>query len=129
MGKESHVALKAFVKGNLKTSDNYREILIICSCFLDGEVVAHAGTFLRQEYSSGAFSIKYYDPNENHLYEKGDHKIDYPRLFSRFGLITVYSLQGRQVEIKEKKKIDNKMTRIMTGKISAKIVKDVKERE
>ena len=65
---------------------------------------------------NGKVRIKYYDPNENHFFEKGDHPIDYQRLFSRYGIITVLALKGRPLaNNKEEEKIRNKMTRIMTG--------------
>ena len=61
--------------------------------------------------------IKYYDPNENHFFERGDYKIDYKKLFSRFELITIYALKGRPVRDEEERdRINNKMARIMTGK-------------
>ena len=64
--------------------------------------------------------IKYYDPNENHFFEKRDHKIDYKKLFSRFELITIYALKGRPVRDEEERgRINNKMARIMTGKVQA----------
>jgi hypothetical protein len=96
--------------------NKYREIVVSCSCFVDGEVLSHAGTFLRQDFANGKVSIKYYDPNENHFFEKGDYPINYERLFKRYGLITVLALRGRPVKnAAEETKINNKMTRIMTG--------------
>jgi hypothetical protein len=35
-GKESQSCLKKFVKDNLKASNTFKEILILCSCFLNG---------------------------------------------------------------------------------------------
>jgi hypothetical protein len=56
-------------------------------------VIGHAGTFLRQETPEGELSLlKYYDPNENHFFEKGDHKIDYKKSFDRYSVITVHIL-------------------------------------
>ena len=63
---------------------------------LGKEVIGHAGTFLRQETPEGELSLlKYYDPNENHFFEKGDHKIDYKKSFDRYSVITAHILQGR----------------------------------
>ena len=71
--------------------------------------------------------IKYYDPNENHFFERGDHKIDYKKLFSRFELITIYALKGRPVvNDEERDRINNKMARIMTGKTQAQFVKTMR---
>jgi len=104
------------VKENLIENMKYREIVVSCSCFVDGEVLSHAGTFLRQDYANGKVSIKYYDPNENHFFEKGDYPIDYERLFKRYGIITVLALRGRPVKnAADETKINNKMRRIMTG--------------
>jgi len=91
----------------------------MCTCHLNMEVVAHAGTFLRQENSDGdLILLKYYDPNENHFFERGDYPIDYKKLFDRFSLITVHALDGRPVkDAAEETKINNKMGRIMTGNI------------
>jgi len=118
-GTESYALLKQFVKENLIKSRKFREILIICNCYLNMEVVAHAGTFLRQENSDGdLILLKYYDPNENHFFERGDYPIDYKKLFDRFSLITVHALDGRPVKsAAEETKINNKMGRIMTGNI------------
>ncbi len=81
-------------------------------------MVGHAGTFLRQENSEGELlKIKYYDPNENHFFETGEHPINYKKLFDRYKLITVYYLHSRPVAKGEEEKIKNKMNRIMTGEI------------
>ena len=67
--------------------------------------------------------IKYYDPYESHFFERGDHTIDYRDLFKRFGLITVYALKGRPVvNDEERDRINNKMARIMTGKVQTNYV-------
>jgi hypothetical protein len=67
---------------------------------------------------NGKVRIKYYDPNENHFFDKVDHPIDYQRLFSRYGIITVLALRGRPVKnAAEETRINNKMNRIMTGNI------------
>ena len=100
----------------LTTTNTYMEVLVLCTCFLNYEVVSHAGTFLRQESSNGKVLIKYYDPNENHFFERGGHRIDYQDFFKRFEIITVYALQGRHVVDEERDRINNKMARIMTGK-------------
>ena len=96
-GIESFTYLKRFVDDHLIANNTFGEILILCSCFLNFEVVSHAGTFLRQVDAKGQVSVKYYDPNENHFFEKGDHRLDYKDLFSRFELITIYALDGRPV--------------------------------
>lgn len=115
-GEDAYESLKQFVKDNLLENNKYREIVVSCSCFVDGEVLSHAGTFLKQETSNGKISIKYYDPNENHFFEKGDYPINYERLFKRYGLITVLALRGRPVKnTAEETRINNKMGRIMTG--------------
>ena len=115
--KECYAALKAFVKDNLETSKTHKEIMVLCTQIQDGNrIVSHAGTFLRQESATGFVTIKYYDPNENHFFERGDYKIDYKRLFERFEIVTVYALHGRLVEDPdEEERINNKMARIMTG--------------
>jgi hypothetical protein len=41
--------------------------------------------------------------------------MNYQTLFQRFKLITIYALQGRQVDIQEEQKITHKMTYVMTG--------------
>jgi hypothetical protein len=91
-------------------------------------VVGHAGTFLRQENSEGELlKIKYYDPNENHFFERGGHKIDYQKLFDRYIIITVCYLHGRPVADKtEEVKIRNKMKRIMLGEDNSDYVKAIK---
>jgi hypothetical protein len=115
-GEDAYESIKQFVKDNLLENKKYREIVVSCSCFVDGEVLSHAGTFLRQETANGKVTIKYYDPNENHFFEKGDYPINYERLFKRYGLITVLALRGRPVKnAGEEEKIRTKMTRIMTG--------------
>ena len=96
-GIESFTYLKRFVDDHLIANNTFGEILILCSCFLNFEVVSHAGTFLRQVDAKGQVSVKYYDPNENHFFEKGDHRLDYKDQFSRFELITIYALDGRPV--------------------------------
>jgi hypothetical protein len=118
-GKECYAALKAFVKANLETSSTHREIMVLCTQIQDGNrIVSHAGTFLRQESATGFVTIKYYDPNENHFFERGDYKIDYKKLFLRFESITVYALHGRLViDPEEEDRINSKMARIMTGSI------------
>jgi hypothetical protein len=70
--------------------------------------------------------IKYYDPNENHFFERGGHRIDYQGFFKRFEIITVYALQGRPVVDEEREKINSKMARIMTGKVQANYLKKAK---
>jgi hypothetical protein len=73
---------------------------------------------LSQDFANGKVSIKYYDPNENHFFEKGDYPINYERLFKRYGLITVLALRGRPIKnVAEETKINNKMRRIMAGNI------------
>jgi hypothetical protein len=58
----------------------------------------------------------FYDPYENHMYEKGGHKIDFKRIFSRFEVITICILKDRPLKNEaEREKINNKMTYIMTG--------------
>lgn len=94
-GKESYAALKDFVKKNMKNSDKFREILILCSLVeTDGSVVSHAGTFLRQQSGTGFVTIKFYDPLENDFYERGGKRLDYHKQFSRFDRIKVHTLQG-----------------------------------
>jgi hypothetical protein len=74
--------------------------------------------------ATGFVTIKYYDPNENHFFERGDHKIDYRKLFERFEIISVYALHGRLVEDPdEEERINNKMVRIMTGRIQPDLIK------
>jgi hypothetical protein len=77
------------------------------------EVLSHAGTFLRQEHSNGEFkTIKYYDPNENHFFERGGHPINYQKLFGRYKIITILALKGRPFKnAAEKDYINNKMTK------------------
>ena len=108
---------------NLTTNNTFREVLVLCTCFLNHQVVSHAGTFLRQEDKKGKVLIKYYDPNENHFFERGGHRIDYQDFFKRFEIITVYALQGRPVlNEEERDRINNKMARIMTGKVQTNYV-------
>ena len=106
-------------------TNTYREIVVSCTCFVGKKVLSHAGTFLRQENSKGELSaLKFYDPNENHFFERGEHSIDYRRLFSRYGLITVLALRGRPVKNDaEKEFIFNTMTRIMTEKDNSEYIK------
>ena len=104
---------------NLTTNNTFREVLVLCTCILNYKVVSHAGTFLRQEDKKGKVLIKYYDPNENHFFERGGHRIDYQGFFKRFEIITVYALQGRPVVDEERERINSKMARIMTGKVQA----------
>ena len=109
---------------NLTTNNTFREVLVLCTCILNYQVVSHAGTFLRQEDKKGKVLIKYYDPNENHFFERGGHRIDYRKLFSRFELITIYALKGRPVrDEEERERINSKMARIMTGKVQAQFLK------
>jgi hypothetical protein len=117
-GKECYAALKAFVKDNLETSNTYIQIMILCTQIQDhSKIFSHAGTFLRQESATGFVTIKYYDPNENHFFERGDHKIDFKKLFKRFETISVYALHGRLAEDPdEEERINYKMTCIMTEK-------------
>ena len=75
--KEPYAHLKTFVEENLMVGEAFNQILMISSYVENGVVVSHAGTFLRQVESKGKVSIKFYDPNENHLFERGGHKIDY----------------------------------------------------
>ena len=87
------------------------------SCLLNQKPVSHTGTFLRQELANGKVKIIYYDPNENHMFEKGDHWLDYKKIFGRFQLITIYELKGRPFKnAAEKELINDKMKLIMTGK-------------
>jgi hypothetical protein len=113
-GDEAYASLKTFIKQNLKDTFNFGEVLIICGCILNGKVVSHAGTFFRQMVN-GLPAIKYFDSNENFLFEKGGPPMNYQTLFQKFKLITIYSLQGRQVDIQEEQKIYHKMTYVMTG--------------
>jgi hypothetical protein len=77
--------------------------------------------------ATGFVTIKYYDPNENHFFERGDHKIDYRKLFERFEIISVYALHGRLVEDPdEEDRINNKIRRIMTGEIQIEFIKSYK---
>ncbi len=64
---------------------------------------------------NGLPAIKYFDSNENFLFEKGGPPMNYQTLFQKFKLITIYTLQGRQVENEEVQKITHKMTYVMTG--------------
>jgi hypothetical protein len=116
------------VKNKLETSNSYREIMILCTQIQDHiKIVSHAGTFLRQESATGFVTIKYYDPNENNFFERGDHKIDYRKLFERFEIISVYALHGRLVEDPdEEERINNKMRRIMTGVIQGEFINSYK---
>jgi hypothetical protein len=91
-GTEAFALLKQFFEDNLINENKYREILVMMSCVVDLKPVSHSGTFFCQETSDGKVYLKYYDPYENHLFEKGGHKIDYKKLFSRFELITVHAL-------------------------------------
>jgi hypothetical protein len=61
-GEDAYESLKQFVKDNLLENKKYREIVVSSSCFVNGEVLSHAGTFLRQETSNEKISIKYYKP-------------------------------------------------------------------
>lgn len=80
----------------MQDSDKLQEILITCSLVkTDGEVVSHAGTFLRQKLGSGFVTIRYYDPIENHFFERGGHRIKYQEFFDRYDLIIVNALKGR----------------------------------
>jgi hypothetical protein len=61
-GEDAYESLKQFVKDNLLENKKYREIIVSSSCFVNGEVLSHAGIFLRQETSNEKISIKYYKP-------------------------------------------------------------------
>ena len=51
------------------------------------------------------------------MFEKGDHWLDYKKIFGRFQLITIYQLKGRPFNnAAEKELINDKMKLIMTGK-------------
>ena len=77
-------------------SNTYREIIVTCSLVQpDGSIVSHAGTLLREQRGSGFVTIRYYDPIENHFYERGGQPLDYPGIFGRFQHIMVHALQGR----------------------------------
>jgi hypothetical protein len=78
---------------------------------------------------NGLPAIKYFDSNENSLFEKGGPRMNYQTLFHKFKLITIYALQGRQVDIEEEQKITHKMTYVMTGVRTAEYDAYVKERE
>ena len=106
-------------------TNKYMQVLVLCNQHFDKEVVGHAGTFLRQENSEGELlMIKYYDPNENQFFEKGEYPIDYKKLFDRYSLITVYYLHGRPVANKaEETRINNKMKRIMLGEDISNFIK------
>ena len=116
-GKDSYPEIKQFVEDNLLKTETYREILVTCSCLFNEDVASHAGTFLRQELANGKVKVIYYDPYENHMFERGDHRIDYKKIFSRFELVSVYCIKGRKImNVAEKERINGKMNRIMTGK-------------
>ena len=68
-------------------------------------------------------SIKFFDPNANHFYERGDHTIDYKSLFARFELITVFSLDGEEVDEDKEEEINFKMRGIMLGESSMELMK------
>ena len=110
-------SVKNFVNKNMIQTNRYKEIIVCCSCVANREVLSHAGTFLRQEHSNGELKIlKYYDPNENHFFERGDYPINYQKLFGRFKIITILALKPRPfVNEAEKDSINNKMKYIMTG--------------
>jgi hypothetical protein len=97
-GENAFELLKQFVFNNLIKNHNHNELLVMMSLIIDQKPVQHSGTFIRQETSDGKVSIKYYDPNENHFFERGDHRIDYHKIFSRFELILVHILKGRPVK-------------------------------
>jgi hypothetical protein len=61
----------------------------------------------------------FYDPNENFMYERGGHRIDYKKIFSRYEVVTICALKGRAVKNEaEREKIKNKMERVMTGVVN-----------
>ena len=94
------------------------------SCLLNQKPVSHTGTFLRQELANGKVKIIYYDPNENHMFEKGDHWLDYKKIFGRFQLITIYELKGRPFKnAAEKEYINKRMKYIMTGEKDEEFIK------
>ena len=58
----------------------------------------------------------FYDPNENHMFGKDDHPINYKKIFSDYLCVTFYVLKKRSLKDEaEREMITNKMTRIMTG--------------
>jgi hypothetical protein len=60
-----------------------------------------------------------YDPNENFMYERGGHRIDYKKIFSIYEIVTICALKGRAVKNEaEREKIKNKMIQIMTGVVN-----------
>ena len=112
-------SVKNFVNKNMIQTNRYTEIIVCCSCVANREVLSHAGTFLRQEHSNGELkTIKYYDPNENHFFERGDYPINYQILFGRYKIITILALSRHPFKnVAEKEYINNKMKYIMTGNI------------
>ena len=58
----------------------------------------------------------FYDPNENHMFEKNDHPINYYKIFKDYEFVIFYVLKKRPLKNEaEREMITNKMTRIMTG--------------
>ena len=109
-GDNAYASLKQFVTDEVLPPNKLREIVVSCTWRIHKEVLSHAGTFLRQETADGKVSIKY------HFYEKGDHPLNYKKLFSKYRIINVLALKGRPVAGKEEEdKINDKMMRIMTG--------------
>ena len=61
----------------------------------------------------------FYDPNENHMFEKNDHPINYYKIFKDYECVSFYVLKKRSLkDTAEREMITNKMTRIMTGVIN-----------
>jgi len=119
-------SVKEFVSENMIQTNRYKEIIVCCSCVANREVLSHCGTFLRQEHSNGELKIlKYYDPNENHFFERGDYPINYQKLFGRFKIITILALKPRPfVNKAEKDYINAKMKYIMTGEKDEEFIKE-----
>ena len=115
-GKNAYPKIQEFVIKTLRDGNEYTELLVTCSCFVNQEIASHAGTFLRQERADGKVRIMFYDPNENHMFEKNDHPINYQKIFSKYECATFYVLKKRSLKDEaDRELITNKMTRIMIG--------------
>ena len=126
-GRNSNAAefVKQFVKKNMIESNEHKQIVVTCSKWVNREVLSHAGTFLRQEHSNGDFKLlKYYDPNENHFFERGGHPINY-QTFGKYEVVTILALKARPIKNDaEKEWINNKMKYIMTGEKDEEYIKE-----
>ncbi len=111
-------------------TNNFTQLLVL-GIFKNrhtGEIVSHAGTFLRQ-IENNHVVVRYYDPNRSELLGKGGKTIDYEELFKHFEIISVYALEGRPVTEDEEEQIKHKMTEIMTGERTAERQAYIKKRK